>query len=269
MDSITQELRAKYNPEGSLLRQEQLRMLDLLNEVDRICKKYNIRYWLSSGTLLGAVRHKGFIPWDDDLDVEMFEEDYDKLMKVLPDELPENLALQCHETDPNYFFPYAKLRDRNSYLEEFCIYDRYFKEQGIFIDIFPLVKIPRWVGWISGHMHGQIYNQFNNPKLSDETRLHRASWIFNFNRKFGFPVLRFFSKFRRTTSEWRITLGTSYLRPRLEEDILPLTEMEFEGRKYPVPHDADAMLRKLYGDYMKLPDLTNLHPHCSVLKIYK
>lgn len=268
MDSITQELRAKYNPEGSLLRQEQLRMLDLLNEVDRICKKHHIRYWLSSGTLLGAVRHKGFIPWDDDLDVEMFEEDYDKLMKVLPDELPENLALQCHETDPNYFFPYAKLRDRNSYLEEFCIYDRYFKEQGIFIDIFPLVKIPRWVGWISGHMHGQIYNQFNNPKLSDETRLRRASRIFNFNRQFGFPVLRFLSKLCGAR-EWRNTLGTSYLRPRMEADILPLTEMEFEGRKYPVPHDADAMLRKLYGDYMKLPDLTNLHPHCSVLKIYK
>lgn len=268
MDSITQELRARFSPEGSLLRQEQLRMLDLLNELDRICKKYNIRYWLSSGTLLGAVRHQGFIPWDDDLDIEMFEEDYLRLMKVLPGELPEHLALQCHDTDPNYFYPFAKLRDRNSYLEEFCIYDRYFKEQGIFVDIFPLVRIPKWVGWLSGHLHGQIYNQLNNSRLSEATRLRRSRWIFNFNRHFSFPILRFLSRLSLTRC-WRNTLGTSYLRPRLAEDILPLTEIEFEGKKYPAPHNADAMLRKLYGDYMQLPDLTRLHPHCSVLKIYR
>ena len=268
MDSLTQELRAKYNPDGSLLRQEQLRMMELLDEIDRICKKYDIPYWLSSGTLLGAVRHQGFIPWDDDLDVEMFEEDYDRLLKVLPHELPEHLALQCHETDPNYFYPFAKLRDRNSYLEEFCIYDRYFKEQGIFVDIFPLVKIPKWVGWISGHLHGQIYNQFNNPKLNDETRLRRARWIWNFNRAVSFPMLRLISKLCWKCG-WRNTLGTSYLRPRDKKDILPLTEMVFEGKRYPVPHDADAMLRKLYGDYLKLPDLNNLHPHCSTLKIFK
>ncbi|MDE5947376.1 MAG: LicD family protein, partial [Prevotella sp.] len=87
-------LRARFNPDGSLLRRQQMRMLDILIEVDRICRKHNIRYWLSSGTLIGAVRHKGFIPWDDDLDIEMLLPDYKRLMKVLPEELPENFALQ-------------------------------------------------------------------------------------------------------------------------------------------------------------------------------
>ena len=78
------ELRARFNPDGSLLRRQQLRMLDILLEVDKICKKHDIRYWLSSGTLIGAMRHDGFIPWDDDLDIEMLRSDYVRLMKVLP-----------------------------------------------------------------------------------------------------------------------------------------------------------------------------------------
>jgi hypothetical protein len=70
-----EELRERYNPEGSLLRRQQTRMLEILLEVDRICQKHDIRYWLSSGTLIGALRHDGFIPWDDDLDIEMMRED--------------------------------------------------------------------------------------------------------------------------------------------------------------------------------------------------
>lgn len=66
-----EELRQRYNPDGSLLRRQQMRMLHILVEVDKICQRHNIRYWLSSGTLIGAVRHGGFIPWDDDLDIEM------------------------------------------------------------------------------------------------------------------------------------------------------------------------------------------------------
>ena len=115
MDS---ELRKRFNPDGSLLRRQQLRMLELLEVIDVICRKHQIPYWLSSGTLIGAARHKGFIPWDDDLDIEMLRSDYLRLLKVLPQELPDNLALQTNETDPNYIFIYGKLRDKDSHLEE-------------------------------------------------------------------------------------------------------------------------------------------------------
>ena len=78
MDS---ELRKRFNPDGSLLRRQQLRMLELLEVIDVICRKHQIPYWLSSGTLIGAARHKGFIPWDDDLDIEMLRSDYLRLLK--------------------------------------------------------------------------------------------------------------------------------------------------------------------------------------------
>ena len=72
----------RFNPEGSVLRLHQMKMLRILEFVDRVCRKHGIRYWLSSGTLLGAVRHGGFIPWDDDLDIEMLYRDYKRLMEV-------------------------------------------------------------------------------------------------------------------------------------------------------------------------------------------
>lgn len=83
IDFKTQEaLRAKFNPDGSNLRKMQLRMLDMLKYIDKICREHNIKYWLSSGTCLGAVRHGGFIPWDDDCDIELLRKDYKKLIKI-------------------------------------------------------------------------------------------------------------------------------------------------------------------------------------------
>ena len=92
------ELRERFNPDGSSLRNHQLRMLEMLKYIDGVCKKHNISYWLSSGTLLGAVRHGGFIPWDDDLDIEMLRKDYLKLVKVLGREIDSKYALQTHKT---------------------------------------------------------------------------------------------------------------------------------------------------------------------------
>lgn len=263
-----EELKKRFNPEGSILRRQQLRMLELLDAIDAICKKHQIPYWLSSGTLIGAARHKGFIPWDDDLDIEMLRSDYLRLIKILPKELPENFVLQTNETDPYFISIYGKLRDKNSYLEETNSYDRIFKERGIYIDIFPLERIPHFLAWIGGHMQGQIYNQLNNKNLKEETILKRIRRIYQFNTKIGFPILRFISKLI-PGKELRHSFGTAFFKPRYMKDIFPLTEMEFEGKMYPVPYNTDAMLRKIYGDYMQLPNLNNIHPHYNKLEFYK
>ena len=107
-----------FNSEGTELRKLQLRMLDMLKVIDRICRKHKIPYWLSSGTALGAVRHGGFIPWDDDLDLEIYRKDYKRLLKVLFEELPDSMIVQTNRTDKNYVAQYAKVRDLNTYLEE-------------------------------------------------------------------------------------------------------------------------------------------------------
>ncbi len=133
-------LRQRFNPEGSLLRRMQHRMTEMLVEIDKICRRHDLKYWLCSGTLLGCVRHGGYIPWDDDLDIEMLRVDYEKLLKILPEELPEHLKLQTPDTDSGYFFQFAKVRDTRSYMEETNDYDRIFQFKGIFIDIFPYEK---------------------------------------------------------------------------------------------------------------------------------
>ena len=266
-----EELRRRFNPEGSLLRRQQMRMLDILMEVDRICKKHDIRYWLSSGTLIGALRHDGFIPWDDDLDIEMMRSDYLRLMKVLPSELPEWLALQNDETDPNYFFFYAKVRDRRSKILEHNNYDRLWKEQGIYIDIFPMEQHPIWLHKLTEKTVGHMYKIWRTS-TDDAKAIKKVRRIFDFNNKILFPCLRailspltsHFSPLKTITSG----MGIPFHNRRYQDEIFPLTTHVFEGHKLPVPGHADAHLRHLYGDYMQLPDLNKIAIHVGKLEFF-
>ena len=185
-----QELRRKFNPEGSTLRLMQMRMLELLLVVDRICRRHGLRYWLAGGTMLGAVRHKGFIPWDDDLDIEMLKEDYDRLIVILQDELPDTLAIQCMETDPNYFFQYAKLRDRRSTINEITPYDRMWKERGIFIDIFPIEKTSRLLHRLSNITMGHTYTILKKTGLTDAVASRKVRRLLWLNTKAIYPIIR-------------------------------------------------------------------------------
>ena len=158
------ELKARFNPEGSLLRRHQLKMLDLVVELDRICKKHNIPYFLYGGTLLGAIRHNGFIPWDDDLDVALYRKDYLRLLEVLPKELPDDIVFQENETDKNYFYFFAKLRDKHSILQEESPYDQVFKEKGIYIDIFPFERQNLFTHLICEPIQGHTFKIFRTAK---------------------------------------------------------------------------------------------------------
>ena len=267
-----QVLRQRFNPDGSLLRRQQMRMLDILVEVDRICKQHELRYWLSSGTLIGAIRHNGFIPWDDDLDIEMMRDDYVKLMEILPQELPEWLALQNDKTDPNYFYYYAKVRDRRSFLNEGNNYDRIWKERGIYIDIFPMEKHPIWLHKLTEKSVGHMYKIWRTSS-DDAKAIKSVRRIFNFNNRILFPFLRGLLRISHSTlhtphSTITSGMGIPYHNPRYAEDIFPLAEHEFEGIAFPVPHDYDHHLRCIYGDYMQLPDLDAIHPHVNHIEIY-
>lgn len=272
-----QLLRERFSPDGSLLRRQQMRMLELLVEVDRICKKHHISYWLSSGTLIGAARHGGFIPWDDDLDIEMQLADYNRLMRILPDELPPTMALQTTRTDKNYFYFYAKVRDRRSFLAESNHYDRKWKERGIYIDIFPFYRQPLWIHMLSEKAQGHVYKIMRREERgerreergerSSSTAMWKVRLITRFNERLLFPLLRMVCKLSKARETYG--LGIPYHDPRHMEDILPLSEAEFEGHIFPVPKDMHKVLMLKYGDYMRLPDIEALHPHTSEVEIYQ
>ena len=259
-------LRVRFNPEGSLLRRQQMRMLEILLEVDKICKKHDIPYWLSSGTLIGAMRHDGFIPWDDDLDIEMLRKDYVRLMAVLPKELPSWLALQNSDTDPNYFYFYAKVRDRRSKMLEQNGYDRLWQEQGIYIDIFPMEPHPIWLHKITEKTVGHMYKIWRTS-TDDEKAIRKVRRIFDINNKVLFPLLRGICKLlpsKVITSG----MGIPFHNPRYLDEISPLTTHAFEGHQLPVPGNANAHLRHIFGDYMQLPDLNKLALHVGKLEFY-
>lgn len=258
-------LHKRFNPEGSLLRRQQNRMTELLLVLDSICKEENIRYWLIGGTLLGAARHGGFIPWDDDMDVQMLREDYLKLLKVLPQRLPDTMALQSRQTDKNYFFQYAKLRDRKSLLKENNGYDRIFKEQGIYIDIFPIDKHPKWMQRLSINSIGHTYKLLKRVDVSLDKTLKKINLLVGFNEHVIYPILRGLSKI--TKGCYLDALGVPFVVERHLEDILPLTTIEFEGHQMPVPHNYDKVLRDQYGDYMQLPDIDSVNLHVGELTI--
>ena len=260
-------LRRRFNPDGSVLRRQQLRMLELLVAVDDICRRHDIRYWLSSGTLIGAVRHDGFIPWDDDLDIEMLRDDYLRLLDVLPRELPDTMALQTEQTDSNYFLPYAKVRDRRSLMSEPNNYDRAWKEQGIFIDILPMERQRMCLHLLSEKTFGHLYKIWRTS-TDDASAIRRVRRIFRLNTKVIFPMLRLLN---RLSGAHIITsgLGLPYHKPRYEDDIFPLSSHVFEGLQFPVPRDTDHHLRCLFGDYTQLPDLDRLAPHTAHIEIWQ
>lgn len=257
-------LKARFNPEGSLLRRQQLVMLEMLKELDRICRKYEIPYFLYWGTLLGAVRHNGFIPWDDDLDVGLMRNDYLRLMDVLPRELPEHMVLQTNDTDKNYFYFFAKLRHRRSFLDE-GDYDRVFKERGIFIDIFPFDTVsPTTQQWRLQSVAYTIFRAGNGNVVS--MWLIRA--LTRVNRLVTFPLLRLYSRIIRC-KKVTFDYGIPFHKVHEKNDIFPLATHVFEDMETFVPGNSHQVLQTLYGDYMKLPpDLDNVYHHVEKLEIY-
>ncbi len=255
-DTLQNELRERYNPDGSTLRKQQLRMLEMLQYIDAVCKKHNIRYWLCSGTLLGAVRHGGFIPWDDDLDVEMLREDYKKFVKVMALEKNERYILQTNETDSAYFFSYAKLRDLHSCLKEVHSVDSHYKYSGIFVDIFVLEPSSSlFLAKISKNI------LFRSQIVFRKSNIFRK-YLYVFLNKVLFPILSCISAIC-AKGQLRHIHGSYFLRPRYKNDIFPLGKLNFEGDFFPVPSNYDHYLRLIYGDYMTLPTTDSVTMHVS------
>ncbi len=238
------------------LRAAQLKELEILKAIDQVCRNNDIPYWLDSGTLLGAVRHGGFIPWDDDVDICIPLEDIPRFVEAAKKELPNNLFVQNKETDPTYNITYVKVRDNNSFIVEpdYDFQQPYHK--GLFVDIFPTTDYPA----ISPKRIRKFAREYNKAyfilnRKHDYSMRSTAEFFY-----FGFRKLYFklcwnlsYKLFGKGDKYGFIPSCSWFGNMHLKETIFPLKEIEFEGISLMCPNDNDTYLKDLFGDYMQLP----------------
>ena len=260
------------------LRKLQLIELELLIEFDRICRKYDIKYSLDGGTLLGAVRHKGFIPWDDDIDVILLRKEYQKFKKAAKKELDtERFFLQDYTTDPHYRWGYAKLR-RNGTVFIRAGQEREKYHGGIYIDVFVVDNVPdKWPDRQIHHflcflIRKGLYsavgkNVAKNPVEKIAYQVMSAiprDTYFRFRNRLAKLLMR-----KRTELVSHYTYEypkrCMYGMPRVCFD--EMAEVDFEGYRFSVFRKRDLYLKTLYGDYMKLPPKEKQLPHIELSSI--
>jgi lipopolysaccharide cholinephosphotransferase len=255
-------------------------LVEMLVAIDRICKKNNIQYWLDGGTLLGAYRHGGFIPWDDDIDVGIMRADYPKLKQALSLELPSQFFLQTDDSELNYNHTFIKVRDTQT--SSSAKFDSTYTQRGLFIDIFPFDFVPkshalRFLHFVIAKMRLYLVaykkedvirmnDGKNHAKSNSEIDLIINKKLNHFSTHLFYCLLnwvpkRFWSLMvsaTRKTVRNRMHIGDGYCFPTFffrsirEYDVyFPLTEITFEGKTFNAPHDIPRYLTTLYGaDYM-------------------
>lgn len=262
----------------------QLTELDMLVEFDRVCRKYNIDYVLFGGSLLGAVRHQGYIPWDDDADIGMLREDYNRFKEHI-DEMDSSICFfQDHDTDPEYRWGYGKLRRTGS--KYIRVGQEHLKcKTGIFVDVFPMDDIPmNLVGQILQNWHCYCLRKILWSEVAKyNTTGFKRTW---FNILSKIPVKIPFSSFNRyfekskNSSPNRVrclafpATGTLYKKNPLSERYgMPKTwftdraEYQFENHLFYSSRDYDTVLKYIYGDYMVLPDEEHREQHSPFSEI--
>lgn len=239
---------------------------DLLKQFVKICNDNNLRYYLIGGTLLGAVRHNGFIPWDDDIDVGMSRQDYEKFLSIAQPQLPEYVFLQTNKTDPNFPLNFAKLRNSNTTFIESSV-KKLDINHGIYIDIFPLDSFP------SGKIKQRLLlfkSKLLAVRISELYTIETNSQLKKLRNKVIINLMKIVykspydavkakeklnRKYENSNTEYMINYSGAwgekeiFLRKWFEETV----DIKFEEDVFCCPKHFDEYLTRVYGDYMQLP----------------
>ena len=253
-----------WNPEGSILRRDQLELFRILKVLAKICEENHIPWWLGSGSMLGAARHKGFIPWYDDMDIVLLRKDYKRLEKILCKLENDEFVYHSMDTDVDYVNYYGKFRKRHGVIRSKSKRYDYYKWKGIGIDVFSIEKTT----FFSAYWAAKIYGKLEPLTLDIHQSWLRKTMIRCIEGMCSyvvFPVLRLISLYN-PKNEYHYTLGTGFPKSRFYlKYIFPLATTEFEGEQMPVPKDMDACLTRMYGDWRTLPseDSIKKRIHCQ------
>jgi len=223
--------------------------------------------WQSADTPLLSIDDKDAQWWEKLTQYKstVYELNSEKWKGVLPKELPPTMALQSMSTDKNYFFFYAKLRDRRSRLQEQTGYDRIFTYQGIYLDLFVLEPMTKPLHWLSNRTFGIIYKVLRNPEYNTQQLIRKTDSIYRVNMRFVFPLLRLLS---RLFSPRLLTYspGIPFESQRDPAELFPLSIVVFEGHRFSAPHNPEAYLRRMFGNWQRLPDIDKISTHTARLE---
>lgn len=253
--------------------------LNILRTFIDICTRYHLRYFLVGGSLLGAVRHHGFIPWDDDIDVGMLRQDYERFLQIAQQEFNGSpLFLQTPYTDKNYAFAFAKILDLRYDIKERMNYNE--AQNGIFIDIFPFDQIPEssWARtkqvmrfkWTTMQLLLKLkYRPYESHHKLGGVSYKKQEEALQLKANRDWQMQRF-NDVRAPKSTLCKNLSSQY---NYDKELITtaaleqLQPMQFEDMQVMVPKSYDEILRNLYGDYLKLPPVSErISKHLTLVK---
>ena len=237
----------------------------ILKDFIEICEENDIGYYLWFGTEIGAVRHQGFIPWDDDIDVVMFREDYEKLLKVMEEKDCEKYTILDSRYDEHYFFQFGRISLNGTHWTEFWDDEVPFK-LGLHVDLFILDKVPknkfkRFIYMRRCLIFCKLY-AISTIKFYDYNKIFvlALNLCHNIFNKIGLTPkyfqkrsLKLFRKYENTESEYIADLTMNELPYFKISDFKPAKKVKFEDLDVFVANNQDATLGQIFGDYMQLP----------------
>ncbi|MBQ5632067.1 MAG: LicD family protein [Treponema sp.] len=251
-------------------------MLKILKEVHKICEENNIKYFLSDGTLIGAIRHQGFIPWDDDLDIGMLREDYEKFCKIAPQILSENFILQNFQTDKGYGLQFGKVILKNTVWIEKVAKNTNRQWSGIYIDIFPYdnitenKKMQKLINRLYIFIQGLILIKFKYINISNyESMAKKLKYVLKkiylctISKKLLIYIRDSICKRYLNKSKTLVTKygGNFYKNQNPYNFYKNLTLQNFEDTSFYIPKNYDKILKNLYGNYMEIPPIEKQRQH--------